>query len=417
MDVTIDITTSFKKHLETKKKIVISQGGGRSGKTYSICQILILYALQNPLTITSVVAENMPFIKRGALRDFLKIMQTSGLYNDRSWNRTESIYRFPNGSIIEFFSVENPGRALGSARDCLFINECNNVHFETAFQLIARTKDRVFLDYNPTGEFWVQEEIIGNEAFKNQYELIITTYKDNEFLEQSIIDTMLARAAKDHNYERVYIRGEMGVVEGLIYPNFKLIDSIPQEVIDRAKMQYFSLDFGYSDDPASICNIYVEGDSKQPVKDVYIDEILYDTGISNRKLARVIQEFVVKQNYRTIADSAEPKSIDEIFGYGVNIEGIKKGPDSLSYGIELLQQANLYVTKTSLNTIKEFRNYKWATDRYGRPMKDAKGRALPIDIWNHSLDGIRYVGMHVNDKKFNYRDVPRNKGHRGLVPV
>ena len=417
MKVKFDVSTTFDKHFDNNTKILISQGGGRSGKTYSIIQILILEALQNNNFIISIVAENMPFLKRGAIRDFIQIMQSSGLYEDRRWNKTDSVYKFPSGSIIEFFSVENPGRALGSARDRLFVNECNNVHFETAFQLIARTRGKVYLDYNPTGEFWVQEEIINNKQFRNQYELIITTYKDNEFLDKSIIELMLARASKDRNYKRVYVDGQMGVAEGLIYGNYKLIDHIPDDVINRSNIQYFSLDFGYSNDPSSLNSIYVLGDSKQPVKDVYVDEIVYQNELTNRQLSKYIKNNLTKNNYRTVADSAEPKSIDEIFSYGVNIEGIKKGPDSLAYGIGLLQQANIYVTKNSLNTIKELRNYKWATDRYGRPMKDSKGRTLPIDLWNHSLDGIRYVCMYVNDQKFNYRDVPRGRTTKGLVAV
>ncbi len=418
MEINLDITTAFKKHYECKKKIVISQGGGRSGKTISITQILILEALQTPNSIISIVAENMPFLKRGAIRDFIQIMQTSGLWDDNRWNKTESIYRFPTGSIIEFFSVENPGRALGSARDFLFINECNNVPYETAFQLIARTRKRTYLDYNPTGEFWVQEEIMQNPDFDGEYELIISTYKDNEFLEESIIKTMIARGNKDPNYKRVYIDDEMGVAEGLVIPTIKLIDYIPEEIYDKAKMQYLSLDFGYSNDPSSINEVFILGDHKQPVIDIYVDEVAYQTELSNKNLTSIIKDRILKDNYKVIADSSEPKSIAEIESYGVNIYAIEKPQGSVNYGISLLQLANIYVTKNSINTIKEFRNYKWAKDRQGRPVKDSKGRPQPIDLWNHSIDGIRYVAMYHNDQKYQYRDVPRpGIGRRGLIPV
>jgi len=416
MDVNFDVTTAFDKHQQANKKIVISQGGGRSGKTYSIIQVLIIKSLLNENKVVSVVAENMPFLKRGALRDFKTIMIKTGLWDDKCWNKTDSIYKFPTGTIMEFFSVENPGRAIGSARDYLFINEGNNLAYETAFQLIARTREQVYIDFNPTGEFWVQEEIMQNPDFEGEYELIVSTYKDNEFLEKSIINTMIARGNKDPNYKRVYIDGEMGVAEGLVIPTINLIDHIPEEIYDKVKIQYISLDFGYSNDPSSINEVYILGDHKQPVIDIYVDEVAYQTELSNKNLTSIIKDKILKDNYKVIADSSEPKSIAEIESYGVNIHGIEKPQGSVNYGISLLQGANIYITKNSTNTIKEFRNYKWAKDRQGKPVKDSKGRPQPIDLWNHSIDGIRYVAMFHNGKKFEYRDIPRSR-RKGLIPV
>lgn len=419
MNIEFPITTAFEKHQKAKTKIVISQGGGRSGKTFSILQLLILYCLSNNDKIVSVVAENIPFLKRGALRDFQNIMTTSGLWTQRRFNKSDNIYRFHTGSIMEFFSVESPGRALGSARDVLFINEGNHIHYETAFQLMARTRIKTYIDFNPTFEFWVHEEILNNKFFEDEFEIVKTTYKDNEELEKAIIDLMIARGKKDINYRRVYIEGELGSVEGVIFPNFKLINFIDDEIRDKAKQQYLSLDFGYSKDPAAICSVYILGDEKKPVVDIYVDEVLFETGYNNIQLAKVIKQNIQKNNYKVIADSSEPKSIDEIYSRGLNILPADKGPDSINYGINLMKDANIYVTKQSINLIKELRNYKWATDRYGRPQKDAKGRPVPVDIWNHCIDGIRYVCGHHHNLKFEYRDVPRRGGQsrRGLVPV
>lgn len=421
MNFEFDVTTNFDKHYKSKTKIIISQGGGRSGKTYAILQCLILKALREKNVVISVVAENMPFIKRGALRDFKLIMISAGLWNDKNFNKTESIYTFFTGSVIEFFSVETTSRALGSARDYLFINECNNVKYETTFQLMARTKKQIYLDFNPLDEFYVHTEIIQNKEFSGQWEFIQTTFYGNEMLDETIKQTMLARAAKDDNYKRVYIDGEIGKQEGLIITNYKLIDDIPQDIKKKANVQYFGLDWGYSNDPASLNEIYVFGDSKQPVQDIYINEIFYEPKLMNKTITTKIKENIIKPNYKIVADNSEPKSIDEIFSYGVNIIGVEKGAGSIQYGLNLLKQANIYITKSSYNTIKEFRNYKWATNKHGEPLKDSKGNAIPIDLWNHSIDNIRYVAMHVNDLKFQYRTVPRNTPNRntrsGLVPI
>lgn len=417
MEVKLKTTSAFIKHQKCKKKILISQGGARSGKTYSILQLLFLTAITNKNLVISVVAENMPFIKRGALRDFKDILNQTGLNEVVTYNKTNSIFTFTHtGSIIEFFSVENYGKAVGSARDILFVNECNNIFYEIVFQLMARTRGRIYLDYNPTHEFWVHEEIIDNPEYTDVYDFILTTFKDNEELSEEIVKLMLARAAKDPNYRRVYVEGELGSVEGLIFPSFTMIDTIPQEVKEKARKQWIGLDWGYSNDPASINEVWVIGDIKQPVKEAYLNEITYDTGLSNKNLTDIIKRVVETTNYEVIADNSEPKSIDELSTNGIRIRGVEKPQGSVNFGIELLQQADIYITKNSINTIKEFRNYKWAVDKNGKTERDSKGRPVPIDLWNHSIDNLRYVVFTKHSEKFEYKRNPRGRKRRvGVV--
>ncbi|TVR40870.1 MAG: PBSX family phage terminase large subunit [Cryomorphaceae bacterium] len=373
MNIDLLITTNFEKHSKPGAKIVISQGGGRSGKTFSILQLLILTAIQNKNILISVVAENVPFLKRGAMRDFRFIMQECGLWTDTCWKKAESTYVFQNGAMIEFFAADNPGKALGSARDILFINECNNVKYEIAFQLLARTKQRVFLDYNPVSEFWVHTEIMANNEFSEQWEYIHSTYKDNEQLDEEIIKTMLARASKDANYRRVYIEGEVGSIEGLIFPTFHQIDTFPDHP------HRYGLDFGYSNDPTALVKVATRGD------DIYIDEILYRTGMVNSELSNLMQSMGVRKSYdEIIADSAEPKTIAELHRMGWNVKPAVKGADSIRAGIDKIKQYNIHVTKRSQNLIKELRNYSWVTD------KDGKITNKPIDEYNHAIDAVRY---------------------------
>jgi phage terminase large subunit len=424
IEVYLDTTSSFDIHAEAADSscfFIVSQGGARSGKTYSILQNLLLKALKNTGAglIISVVAETYPVLKRGAIRDFESILRTANLWDDRNWNKSDAIYTL-YGNTIEFFSVEKSERAKGPARDYLFINEANNVSYETAFQLIARTSKQTYIDFNPVHEFWVHDQIMNASSYAGDWKFLKTTYLDNELLEESIKKNLLARAKKDENFKRVYILGEIGLSEGLIFPNFKTITEIPDEVYARARRMYYSLDWGYSGDPAAICEVYILGSRMTPVESVYVSEVLYDTGFRNSQLKEHIDYSLETRThslpYLVVADSSEPKSIDELALMKVPIIGAEKPAGSVNYGIEILQGADIYITTKSLNVIKEFRNYKWATDRNGKPIRDGKGRPQPVDLWNHAIDGIRYVAYTENNEKFSYRPVPRQKSS-GMIPV
>lgn len=377
-EINIEATRAFIKHNETTKRIVISQGGGRSGKTFSILTLLIIEGLQRKNLLISVIAENIPFLKRGAIRDFKTILQGMGIWSDDSFKGGNQ-YTLPTGSVIEFFSADNPGKALGAARDILFINEANNISFEIAFQLMARTKDRVWIDFNPRSEFWAHTEIMQNKAFDGMFDFVHTTFADNALLEPTIKELMLARGAKDANYKRVYIDGQVGSVEGLVYPDFELVDTMPD-------MDCIGLDFGYTNSSTAAVAIAFRND------DLYISELVYSQGLRNVDIIAQLKEAGVKSGTEIWCDSAEPKSIDDLYFAGLNAKPVVK--TSVVEGVDMVKRFNLKVTKDSVNVIRELRNYQYKQD------KDGKWINEPVKDFDHAMDAVRYaVSMTVNKRK------------------
>jgi phage terminase large subunit len=317
-------------------------------------------------TLTSIVSESFPHLKRGVIRDFLSIMQTHNYFKPASWNKTDCIYTFETGSRIEFFSADQPSKVRGPRRDRLFINEANNVPYEAFDQLEVRTRDFVFLDWNPTNEFWFYTDV----QKRSDAELIILTYRDNEALDPQIVASIEQRRDKK-SWWRVYGEGQLGVTEARIYVDWDVIDEIPHE----ARLERYGLDFGYTNDPSAIIAIhrYNEG--------FIMDEIAFQKGLSNRQIADI---FGNNKSALVIADSAEPKSIDEIRSFGVNILPALKGQGSVNQGIQFVQDQKISVTKRSLNILKEYRNYLWQTD------KDGKIINVPEAGYDHAMDAIRY---------------------------
>ena len=362
-------TTATKKLLSQKKRIRAVQGGTSAGKTISILQILIDKAQRDKrITLASVVSESFPHLRRGAMRDFLMILEEHKYFDPSRWSKTDYTYTFETGSKIEFFSADQPGKVRGPRRDRLFINEANNVPFETFDQLEVRTKDEIWLDWNPTIEFWYYDEV----ANRNDVDHIILTYKDNEGLSKEIIDSIEQRKNRK-GWWTVYGLGLLGEVEGKIYRDWEIIDEVPK----FARLERRGLDFGYSNDPSTVGDIYYHDGG-------YIfDEVLYQKGMSNKRIADVILD-QESNSVLVVADSAEPKSIDEIKSYGINIVGAEKGKDSVNNGIQLVQDQKIAVTKRSINIIKEYRNYLWKTD------KDGKVLNIPEHDYSHSMDAIRY---------------------------
>lgn len=347
--------------------------------------LLIYYATQHPKSEISIVAESIPHLKRGALKDFIKIMQWTGNFFDSHFNKSSLKYTFANGSYIEFFSADQPDKLRGARRDILFINECNNVPFEAYQQLAIRTKKFIYLDFNPVAEFWVHTELM-NEP---DSDFIILTYKDNEALDPAIIREI--EKAKDKartssywdNWWKVYGLGQLGTLEGVIFNNWKQIDKVP----DNATYLGNGLDFGYSNDPTACVDFYEYNGQ------IIWDERIYQKGLLNNQIANLLKE----KNYITVADSAEPKSIDEIKSYGVKIIGAEKGSDSIRYGISLIQQNDFLVTSRSLNLIKELRSYVYKVDKTGKSLN------IPIDEFNHAIDAGRYFYIYKfkpNKRKF-----------------
>jgi len=369
-------TTAQSKIAALRKRVRIVQGGTSSSKTFSIIPLLITYAIDNPFTEISIVSESIPHLKRGALKDFQKIMLMTDNYRDSYFNKSSLKYTFSNNSYIEFFSVDQPDKLRGARRDILFINECNNIDFESYQQLSVRTKKFIYLDYNPTNEFWVHTEL------KNDIDsdFVVLTYKDNEALDPAIVREIEKAREKAQtssywaNWWNVYGLGQLGSLEGVVFPNWEQIDTIPSE----ANFLGCGLDFGYSNDPTAMIGIY-EYNGK-----IIADELIYSTSLLNSDIIRLMKQ---DKRLPIWADSAEPKSIEEIRRAGFNIKPVVKGADSINFGISVLQEKDLLVTKQSTNLIKELRNYSWDTDKTGKRLN------VPIGEYNHAIDAMRYFAM------------------------
>jgi phage terminase large subunit len=368
------VTTAIRKILALKKRIKIIQGGTSAGKTFGILPILIDKAARHSGLEISVVAETIPHLRRGALKDFLKIMRWTNRYIDANFNKSLLRYEFANGSVIEFFSADDASKLRGARRDVLYINECNNVTFESYNELAIRTKKEVYLDFNPANEFWVHTEL----KDEPDSDFIILTYLDNEALDQSIIDQIEKNKEKAktseywRNWWNVYGLGLVGSLEGVVFNNWKIVDILPED----ARLIGIGLDFGYSVDPTAIVEVYQYNGQR------IVNEKVYRTGMLNSDIAKELPKHVV-----VYADSAEPKSIEEIRRQGITIKGVTKGKDSINYGIDVMQRQDYLVTANSTNLIKELRGYLWDTDKTGvRLNKPAGGN-------DHIIDALRYHEM------------------------
>mgnify|MGYP003109557549 FL=1 len=367
-------TTAARKINRLKKRIKIIQGGTSASKTFSTLFILINKAMSLPNLEISVVAESIPHLRRGAVRDFEKIMKWGCRYTETSFNKSLLKYQFINGSFIEFFSADDSSKLRGARRDILYINECNNVSFESYNELSIRTKKEVYLDFNPANEFWVHNEV----KDEPDADFLILTYKDNEALDKGIVQQIEKNRLKAktsaywRNWWTVYGEGKVGQLQGAVFTNYKTIDKIPEE----ARLIGIGLDFGYSADPTAIIAVYKYNEQR------ILDEMTYQTGLLNSDISKILPKDVP-----VYADSAEPKSIADIQRYGITIKGVTKGKDSVNYGIDVMQRQDYLVTSQSTNLIKELRSYCWDKDKTGKQLNK------PIDKFNHALDAVRYHEM------------------------
>jgi phage terminase large subunit len=368
------VTTAIKKLYALKKRVKVIRGGTSAGKTFGIIPILIDKAIREPGLEISIVSESIPHLRRGALKDFLKIMMATKRYRDIQFNKSTLKYTFQNGSYIEFFSVDQPDKLRGARRTILYVNECNNVDFDSYYQLAIRTSGDIWLDYNPTSLFWVDKEVLTT----NDVDFITLTYLDNEALPESIIKEIESAKEKAkhssywENWWKVYGLGQTGSLEGVCVKDWKEID-LPNE----ARILCYGMDFGYSNDPTSLVAMYKYNDS-------YIfDEVIYKKGLLNNDISNLIKSNDIRNI--VYADSAEPKSIAELNHYGHSILPVKKGKDSIMYGINLLNQNKIYITSRSKNLINELRNYTFMSDKMGNTLNK------PIDAYNHAIDAMRYA--------------------------
>ena len=348
------------------------QGSARSSKTYNTLIWLICYCLQHPNTRLSIVRATLPAIKGSVFVDFKEILRKFGVYNEKSMNRSELIYKFNNGSWAEFFSTDSEQKLRGRKRDILFVNEANELGFIEWQQLKMRTTRFSIIDYNPSfsDEHWICDV---NKDARTYH--VITTYKDNPFLEQTVIDEIESLQQKNESLWRVYGLGQQAMIEGLVFRGFEIVDKIPP-IADK---RYIGMDFGFTNDPTAICEVAVYEDI------LYIDEICYRTEMLSTEIIQVLKTEAPRM--KVISESADPRLIQEIYRAGIDIHPVKKFAGSIEAGLAKMQEYKIVVTKRSVNVAKELKNYTYRQDKEGKWLN------APIDCYNHAIDAVRYVIM------------------------
>lgn len=350
---------------------ISEQGSSRSGKTYNTLLWLIGFVVNNPLFVykVSVVRATLPALKGSVLEDFKAILKRMNRWKEQSFNKTDLIYTFDNGSTFEFFSSDNEQKLRGRKRDILFVNEANEITQIMWQQLKMRTTMFAIIDYNPSfsDDHWICSV---NQEEKTHH--FITTFEDNiQNLEQPVIDEIKSLKYKNPTLWQIYGEGKQAIVDGLVFPNFETIADIPAQ-IDKT---FIGIDYGYTNDPTAIVEVGIEGEN------IYIREIAYQTHLMTNEIAQILK----KQGKKVISESADPRMIDELARDGVNIVPVQKYKGSIEAGIAKMQTMKIHVTKDSTNVIKEFKNYTYEKNRDGKYLN------TPIDMFNHAIDATRYV--------------------------
>lgn len=367
MKITIDTTVTFDNLLNSKKRITQHIGGTRSGKTYAILQWLIVRCLQEKLDVT-VVRRTVPSLKRSVIKDFKDILTTLGIWETDRYNISDRIFSFPNGSTLSFINTDDPEKLRGVKSDVLFIDEASEIDEESYFQLSIRCQGNIVLAYNPTVSpyHWLREQ--------DDVERFVTTYKDNPYLPQEMVKAIEDLEHKNPKYWAIYGKGEFAPNDRAIF-TFQIVDENPIE-----ELVALGLDFGFSNDPTALVAVHKKGDM------LYVRELLYEKGMVTKDIIDKLDELNVADT-EIWADSAEPRLIEEIYRSGFNIKPVKKGPDSIKFGIGVLQNYGICVPRSSQNLINELYSYQWATDKYGIALDKPEGGL------DHLIDGLRYVAM------------------------
>jgi phage terminase large subunit len=366
----------FKQNYISMAHIVINQGGTSSGKTYAIEQVLFSLACTHNQLVITIVGQDIPNLKAGALRDALSIYYSSVAIQAmvKSFHKTDRVFEFHNGTIIEFKSYDNAQDAKSGKRDYLFVNEANGVDWGIYAELALRTRKKVFIDYNPNTAFWAHDNLIG----KPGVHLIISDHRHNPFLPQQVRDKIEALQDVDTELWRVYARGLTGKIEGLVLSNWHICEQIPED----AKLLAAGLDFGFANDETGCILVYKQNG------ELWVDEVLYETGLTNPDIAARLTAATISKGLEIVADSAEPKSIEELKRLGWRITGARKGADSIKNSIDILKRYRLNITRKSTNLRDELARYKWKTDRSGKTLNE------PVDSSNHLIDPLRYVALN-----------------------
>ncbi len=351
----------------SRKRITINQGGTRSGKTYSILQVICewCHANQNAGWVISIVRKTLPALKGSAYRDFLHILSNENWYDESNHNKSELIYTL-FGNTIEFISVDEPQKIRGRKRNICFVNEANELSYEDFFQLNIRTTEKIILDYNPSDELhWIYERLIT----RNDADFFITTYRDNPFLEKELVEEIERLQEADENYWRVYGLGERGISNETIYTHWQYCDFMP--VVED---WCYGLDFGFNHPNALIKIGFIENK-------VYWDEIVYETKQTSDDLVYAMNTLGIVKSKEIFCDHARPEVIEDLRRAGFNA---KEADKSVKAGIDYVKSRPLYITKQSVNIIKEIRSYKWKVDKNGNTLDE------PVKFKDDAMDAGRY---------------------------
>ena len=366
MEININTTVTFEHLLEAKNRITHHIGGTRSGKTYAVLQFLIVKALEGRETIT-VVRKTIPSLKRTVIKDFIDILKGLNIYNADNWNTTDRIYNFSD-STIQFINTDDGDKLRGIKSTILFVDEASEVDEESYFQLSIRTSGKIILAYNPTISpyHWLRQ--------MQDCERYVTNYKDNPYIPAEMVKAIEDLEFTNPKKYLIYGKGEYAPNERAIY-KFDIVDDFDAEFVA------FGLDWGYSQDPTAVVAVYKNGN------DLYLEEVIYDKGLVMNDIADALNKKQIDKSYEIWCDSSEPRSVEELYRLGFNTKAVKKGPDSIKFGISVLQNYNLHILKTSQNLINEIYAYQYSTDKHGYTTDNPEGGL------DHLLDAMRYVAM------------------------
>ena len=366
----VNVNVVFEHLLDSQSKIVVEQGGTRSGKTYNILLYIIFHYCQvNSGKTITICRKTFPAVRSSVMRDFIDILKRHNKYNEENHNKSNSEYNL-DGNLVEFISVDQPQKIRGRKREFLFINEANELNFEDWQQLVFRTTEKIVIDYNPSDEYhWIYDKVLTRQ----DVEFYKTTYLNNKFLDKSIIDEIERLKETDEQYWQIYGLGEKGISKATIF-NYTEVSKIPED----AEFISYGADAGYTNDPSTLVSVYRKDHN------LYIKEHLYRTMMTTRDLSEHFKLVGVGRN-PIYFDAAEPRLIDELRRMGHNVQPSLKGRDSINAGIDLLKRFKIHLTNDSDNLIMEFRNYKWQEDRSGKLTN------TPVDKNNHLIDASRYA--------------------------
>lgn len=347
-------------------RFIINQGGSRSSKTYSIIQLLILYCLTNKNKIVSIVRMTMPALKSTAMRDFFEVLRDLGLYKRSKHNRSNNVYEFDNGTVIEFFSIDEEQKLRGRKRNVLWANEANELNLEEYIQLNIRTTEKILFDFNPSdNEHWLYDLME-----RDNCKLIKSSYKDNPFLDEDSIKEIEYLIKTDENYYKIYALGERPISTTRVYNHFQQYDTILEPVNDIV----YGLDFGYNH-PTVLIKVHITDGG------YYCEEIIYKSFLTSNDIVKLFAECNVDKNKYIYADYARPEIIQDLRRAGYNMKEANK---EVKAGIDSVKKNPIYIYKNSLNTLKEYKMYNWKTN------KDIVLEE-PIKLYDDSMDAIRYA--------------------------